>query len=54
MKITSSQLINIENIKPSFEELDEKNEINLNNNSLKQKKLKNSSNIPHLCFDRLR
>ena len=46
-KITSTPLINLEKIKPSFEELEEKNEINLNNNSLKEKKkLNNSSNIP--------
>ena len=37
-KITSTPLINLEKIKPSFEELEEKNEINLNNNSLKEKK----------------
>ena len=38
-KITSTPLINLDKkIKPSFEELEEKNEINLNNNSLKEKK----------------
>ena len=45
--ITTSPLLNINEIKPSFEELDE-NEVLINNKALKQKKKKqNKSSIPH-------
>ena len=42
-KISTSPLINVENIKPSFEELDEVNENKLINKDLKEKKI--SSNL---------
>ena len=40
-KIVTFPLLNIENIKPSFESTDEKNESNINNIDLKKKNLKN-------------
>ena len=45
-KITTSPLINIDEIKPSFEELIDENEsISLNQNLKKKKKYKNSKTV---------
>ena len=40
-KITTSPLINLDNIKPSYEETDEKNENISQNQGIKEKKIKN-------------
>ena len=46
--ITSSGLINLDDIKPSFDELDERNEKQNINQKLKAKRKKNNSiNSPH-------
>ena len=42
-KITTTPLINLENLKPSFEELEEKNENLSNKNNIKIKKKKSNS-----------
>ena len=41
-KITSTPLINLKDLKPSFEELEEKNEIITNQQNIKEKKKKNN------------
>ena len=47
-KILSSPLINLDQIKPSFEELDDKNEIFISEDSIKVKKKINKNSIsPH-------
>ncbi len=43
-KITTTPLINVEEIKPSFEELDEENEVTILKKNLKEKKIKSNLN----------
>ena len=50
-KITTVPLINLEKIKPSFEEIEEKNENLSKTNNLKNKNaLNNLSKFPHATF----
>ena len=53
-KITTAPLINIEKIKPSFEELDEESEKILLNQNLKRKKGKSQFKIITSNFNRSR
>ena len=46
-KITTVPLINLEKIKPSFEDVEEKNENLVTTNKLKKKDIINKSNFPH-------
>ena len=45
-KITSTPLINIEDIKPSFENIDDKNEISSSKKDFKEKKIHENYNHP--------
>ena len=46
-KIISTPLINLKDLKPSFEELEEKNEIIINQQNIKEKR-KKITYCPHL------
>ena len=55
-KITTSPLINLEKIKPSFEETDEKNDFDFKNNKIKVKKngpLNSSSSATLIGLDKI-
>ncbi len=55
-KITTTPLINLEKIKPSFEETDEKNDFDLKNNKIKVKKngpLNSSSSATLIGLDKI-
>ena len=55
-KITTTPLINLEKIKPSFEETDEKNDFDFKNNKIKVKKngpLNSSSSATLIGLDKI-
>ena len=55
-KITSSPLLNLENIKPSFEEIDEKEDLVLKNNKIKTKEkniINSSSSATLIGLDKI-